>query len=99
MPKLKLLLLLSFKHTKNFLKFVFFFALGLDFAIALDIDMAMAIALCLCSPTLSCERPQWLWLWLKLCSFFKLDKTQFQIKGGRLVPRRNIFYVSGKRYK
>ena len=27
------------------------------------------------------------------------DKTQFQIKGGRLVRRRGIFYVSGKRYK
>ena len=25
--------------------------------------------------------------------------TQFQIKGGRSVCRRDIFYVSGKRYK
>ena len=28
-----------------------------------------------------------------------LGKTQFQIKGGRLVCRGDIFYVPGKRYE
>ena len=31
--------------------------------------------------------------------FVSCHKTQFQIKGGRSVRRRDIFKVSGKRYK
>ena len=33
------------------------------------------------------------------CCALKLHMTQFHIKGGRLVHRRDIFYVSGKTYK
>ena len=30
-------------------------------------------------------------------TFFKIHRTQFQIKGGRSARRRDIFYASGKR--